>query len=546
MAEKPNSISDIDNFWNLNELLPKKRHVTPSPRQPNTETVELTIGGSPEADIAAPIPPKSTTGASDRYRAKTLDPYLIYEPESRLMKRVEISKWDSRFNFYEGFRQDAKRLFNRTGSPCDHASFFSYIPQYSQLKYSQLKWYLWWRTNIYNGVYLRCDFCYILLFIYEIINSPELIPPEKGVQLLCGVWLGYREQHRRLDSYMCDWLCDYCLIHRIPCPIDMLEPLLGVIVENASFKEFYMDNPGYDNAGANILFYSSMYDWHKSRYVTEENRALFSAHIHGAFDSAYKALITDGGEFAKELRIERAAFEGALCAYDIKRTIAVEYISYTRSPKLRFVITDIIKYSENRIRMAIGVRSRLKVEYLTDSLRDCVDRYFDRNLPAPRKVRERAAVADTMPKGYEKLYEPISTALSEENAMKIEELSWSTAEALTAVWEDPSPVENIAETQETSAPPPAVPSDTADGENEFEIFVNSIDEVSARALALISSGDPDGVAKAAADVNMLADALADRINEAAFDIIGDSVIEYAGDGYRLIPDYEGDIKKWLK
>ena len=45
---------------------------------------------------------------------------------------------------------------------------------------------------------------------------------------------------------------------------------------------------------------------------------------------------------------------------------------------------------------------------------------------------------------------------------------------------------------------------------------------------------------------MLADALADRINEISFDIIGDSIIEPDADGYRLIADYEGDIAKWLK
>ena len=82
--------------------------------------------------------------------------------------------------------------------------------------------------------------------------------------------------------------------------------------------------------------------------------------------------------------------------------------------------------------------------------------------------------------------------------------------------------------------------------DEFGAFASSLDSDSLVALKLLASGDTAALEKIAAKHSTLADALADRINEAAFDMIGDSVIEPAGGGYRLIPDYEEDIKSCLK
>lgn len=574
MSDNPKNLDDIDSFWDLNSLLPKKRPVAPTHRAPNTDTVELNFGGEDATrDVGTPIPARTDMPErvspheqarrlneipmrtrAEEYRSHPLDPYLIYTPESRLIKRVEVSRWDSKFNFYENFRTDAKRLWSRTAAECEPVSFFSYVPQYSQLKYAQLKWYLWWRENVRHGVYLRCDFCYILLYIYEIINCPDLVSPERGVELLCDVWIHYRGEHRRIDSYMCEWLCDYCLINKLPCPTERLEPILGEIVATANFKEFYMDS-GSGSAVASILSHSSAYDWRKSRYVTSENISLFSTHIRGAFDKVWREVLSStddavGGTHgtAKEFRCERTAYEGALCVYDMKRTVTVEYVSYTRSPRFRFVVTDIIKYSENRIRMALGIKSRLKVEELSSEIKACIDEYFDTNLPAPKKTRPtRMSTYEREANEYDKLYEPAASEFSLENAIKIEQSSWSTTEILTSAFEDDTPANKpISAPEMFTAPEPAVSTPLADGEDEFALLIASLDEGVREALSALAGGDNDGIAKAAAKLGTLGDALADKINETAYDIIGDSVIEPVGGGYKLICDYEGDIKKWLK
>ncbi len=551
MCAKPENLNDIDSFWDLNELLPKRRPVTPSYRNINTDTVEISVDTPEKATSGAPIPKADTARRlnelplrqrAEEYRSKPLDPYLIYKPESRLIKHVEVSAWNNRFNFYENFLTDAKRLWNRTAEKCEHTPFFSYIPQYSQLKYAQMKWYLWWRENVRGGVYLKSDFCYILLYIYEILNCTDLISPEIGVIKLCDIWLNYRGNHRRLDRYMAEWLCDYCLINKLPCPTARLKPILAEIGEIASLKEFYMDFSDADNLSNSILGYSA-HDFKKSRYVTDENREIFERHMGGAVKAAAELILSkpeDCELIGTDYRVTRVSYESALCSYSAKRSVAVEYTSYTRSPKFRFIATDIVKYCENRIRAALGVRPRLKAEGLSDALKSHIDRYFSANLPVPKKQSQPAE--NTRVPEYEKLYEPTVTEFSLSHALEIEKNSWDTTERLTSAFEDEAPIEEISKPAEKTAPevtdiPPAA--------DEFHSLILTLDKEYIEVLRAVYSGDRKGFTAAVNRIGALPDGVIDKINETAFDLIGDIIIEPYEDTYRIIPDYEGELTKWL-
>lgn len=578
MSDKQHSLDDIDNFWDLDSLLPQKRPVSPN-RAVSTETVEIELSSSAgKSDGGAAIPPRPASRASGarpaptpisareearrlreqplRIRAaqnepKALEPYLIYEPDSSIIKRVAVSKWQTRYNFYEKFRTDARRLWNRTASECEPVSFFSYIPQYNQLSYAQLKWYLYWREQVRSGKYPRADYSYILLYIYEILNCPDLIEPARGVELLCDIWLEYRPRYPRIDNYLCEWLCDYCLINQLPCPTKRLEVISQSIVAAATFKEFYMDTSRASEGAANILAFSSNYDWRSSRYVTKENIGLFSEHISRAFDKIYREMISkdESGASAKPAQLVRDAYSGALCVYDMKRCLTIDYISYTRSPRFRFVVTDIIKYCENRIRMALGVKSRLKVENLSAEMRACLDEYFDRELPVKRPQKNKPAES-AQTNEYDKLYEPTSTTLSLENALEIEKKSWDTTEILTSALSDDvpeyNPPEPVPAAPEPLAPSEAASGDIIDSDDEFAALIGALGEAERKALRSLAEGNGAGFAAAASEAGILSDALADKINETAFDLIGDSILEPDGGGYKIISDYEGDIVKCLK
>lgn len=587
MGDK-HDLDEIDRFWDLESLLPQKKQVQQS-RSVNTDTVEIDLEGKPSADSrfggssipprkAGEIPRPDPRELSMRIKAhqnepKPLEPYLVYTPENTLIKKVSVAKWQARFNFYNRFRADTAKLWERTSTECKPVSFFSYVPQHNQLSYAQLKWYLYWREQMRAGNYIDTDYSYILLYIYEIINNPDLVEPSKGVLMLCDIWAKCRAKYPRIDNYLSEWLCDYCLIYQLPCP-DALQPFLQAVISAATFKEFYMNTDRITEGAANMLSFTTNYDWRMSRYVTRENIGLFSKHINGAFAKVYRELLSDGGTADKprEATIVRDSYSGGLCTWDMKRCITIEYVSYSRSPKFRFVVTDIIRYSENRIRSALGIKAKLKVDSLTDEIKRCIDEYFDANLPIPSKKPKGKQIE--VHNEYEKLYEPTHKSFSLENALEIEKESWSTTEILTSALDGdtesvpgtvqtesepvrsepiPEPVQTkpISEPVAKTAAVPSVnqaadtPADTPTG-NEFDELIAALDGNSVEALRLLLAGDERALEKVAAKCSTLADALADRINEAAYDIIGDSVIEPSDGGFRVITDYEEDIRSCLK
>ena len=114
-------------------------------------------------------------------------------------------------------------------------------------------------------------------------------------------------------------------------------------------------------------------------------------------------------------KVVRSAYTGALCACSVKRNIEVEYCSFSRSHEIRFLVTDLIKYTENRVRAALGIRSRLTVYALPNNIRAMADLALESILPAVGAGQFKKKEA---PAAYEKLYDlprqPLSIAAAEE------------------------------------------------------------------------------------------------------------------------------------
>ena len=81
-------------------------------------------------DVAKPrfIPPHT---AEEQSNAPAPDEDYI--PENALIHKVRIYRWKSDYRYYESFVRDAVRLYAIKGVECPRVSFFSYVPQYSQM-----------------------------------------------------------------------------------------------------------------------------------------------------------------------------------------------------------------------------------------------------------------------------------------------------------------------------------------------------------------------------------------------------------------------------
>ncbi len=527
-------LDEIDSFWTLDETMPGAKRRTPF--STDTETTLLEIDDTTQVKPTGVAIPKKSDAPKERIRDTYKPiPLLEYFSDDSFVKKVSVWMWQSKYSFYERFVSDAERIHTMVGRESPHEHFFSYIPQYSQLGTKQLAWYLWWRENVRRGVYPDTDYSYIVLYIYEIINLPEIISPEVGLDILCRIWLNYRDRHKSVDVLLGEIVCDYCLINRLPAPLDKIGSKRSEILAEVSLKEFYFSmsevTENTDAYSTLLMNLASNYDWKKSKYLTPETSDDFKRHIPAAFAHAVKTLASNGDRMFAEVtnlrtaKMTRDAYSGSLCAYNVKRRIDVEYLSFTRSPELRLIVTDLIKCAENGVRAMLRIKSRLAVGMLDDVRKAAVGSYF---APIKAKVEAKAKTPE-----YEAQYDAATSTLSVDDALKLEEKSWQVADMLGG-FED--------------APTFEVPEVTVDVEEKAEVkpeVVTSSDIDILAVLKLLMDGNSVGFAEYASAHNIFSETLAERVNDALYDVIGDIAVELDVEHYIIIEDYREDIESYI-
>ena len=497
-----------------------------------------------------------------------------YRPEGSLIREITVRTWEADTEFYNRFLTDALRSRNTkfTGDLSERhvpVPYFSYVPQYAHMSLAQVNYYRYVRESVDHGLFPLCDFPYVLLYIYEILNLPDVIPPEEGAERLAAVWLGYRASYPRLDGYLCEWLPDYCMIHGIALP-DALAPILPEIVPKAQFKEFFLNRTAGGMLTRTVIETSSDYDYRTSRYYAE-NRDAYERHIPAAVSAALGAeALEHRGIFTLErvYKMTRDSFCGAIVASSVKRRLDIEFVSFTRRADTRPLVTSLVKHSENRLRAVLGIKAKLGEGPLGEE--DCcaIDAYFAPLLPTKEMRRQQKEDA-YMPADYLKNYEAEDTGFDPGAAAVLEAQSWANAARLTG--EDyGSPI-----TDEAEDAPEIEGAMTTDG--EFPAVSLSPDvptEIPAKEEIeeieeTTDITDTEGTPEEAGDEALLKDGLcaalrggfrafcrdrglyegdlADRINARFLDLVGDVALEASPDGgFRFIEDYREDAEEWLR
>ena len=543
--------SVLDDFWDIDELLPKKTNARPvNPRPTHIEAVEIELDAKATAtteQVVADAPlgfeagnEKKTQPIAQPRPTAAAD---VYHPNHPLIGEVRILPWQSSFRFYERFCATAKKLYHHHGEPCEAVPFFSYMPQYDQMNRAQLAWYFYWRDCVRAGQYPKTDYSYIFLCLFEIINLPDEIPPAEGQRMMCDIWSNYRKTYPLLNRYLADWICDYSLIHHLPPPANITAEMFTLIAEQSSFKEFYASPTGTDAARDAYVYlaFCTSYDYRKSKLYlmgTEQSKAM-DTHIPAAISYVVSKLSGEGSAFAgshmQKATLSRDSFIGALTSGYMKRRIEVDYCSFQRSHELRFLITDMIKYTENKLRAVMGMKSKLSIYALPDKIKSILDEYLSLSLEDYRSPRKR--LAEERP-AYEALYDLPASELSFDRAARIEQESWSMTQQLVDAFDPPQssppPTEAVEEKGTSSECAPMQDSDLCAALRAYKPFLKGIANGS---IALQRT--------AAQERGCLPDALVEEINTIAFDLMGDILIETDDGAYTIIEDYYPDVEPLL-
>lgn len=520
-----------DRFWDLSDLIPKKKTQGLAPFSHAVSFSDVKPAVTRTEDQIEPIDGTLTFPELPAQKRESFS----YVPErNRLLSKVTVTRITGGYRFYEEFRRDALFFSTITGGPCDYVPFYSSMPQYAHLDPQQKSYYLWFRETVKRKKRVKTDESYLRLYIFEVLNLPDAIPPAEGVLRLIALWRLYREAFPGLNMQLAGWIADYCLVHRLACPISELRPIMDTVMNATDFKEFYLGEAAeeYDGGLAALLSALSDYSPGSGKYAEGEYAALFAEHIPAALYPVVKRFLSEEKSTGDAtVKRSRRAFLGALCSYEVKYEITVEYRSFSGSLALRRKVTGAVKYAENRLRALLSIRSRLTVSELDDAAKATIDAYFDRlslTMKRERETRERPA--------YEERYDAADRTISFAGADEIERASWENARLLVPEDEAPEP-----EPTPAPAPTPAIPEPA--GENGEDIGLSPEQKAF---LAALVAGDGNALSAALADAGVTLDRMVESVNELASERFGDILIEPSEDGYAVIGDYTEEVLRWTE
>ncbi len=526
---------EIDAFWDLEDMIPKRpKKELPRRKPSDTDAAEISLQQPISEEKGFAIPPKKANSGVSVIRE--------YRLESGLIQNVRILPWPSTFGFYEKFKKDALRNLNRTHPACDYVYFFSYMPQYEQMTVSQMAYYLYWRSEVRKGIYLKTDINYLFLYIYEIINLPEIIPPKDGAVILSRLWGAYRSDVSYLDKYLGEWLCDYCLIHQVSPDFSVLEIFLDEIAGQVSIPEFYLRN---GEIPFGLIALTSSYNYKKSKYY-EQYPQIYDKYIPKAMQTVVNRLIMNDLDAygIRPLSFMHDSYAGAIVCHASKFKIetvryAVSRGSAKNTGDLKTLFANMIKLCENKVRAAVGVKSRFSPTGIPENIKKAILAYFEEALPdcntnAKKKASEEAEEA------YMALYEPKQNGPADiDRALAIEEQAWETAILLSTdddeiLEESLTPPEATLETSFSFD----ITDDLPDGDFDFIRKVLSKEQKDALIAAMKGS-----FSAYCRQIGKMEENIRGEINDISMEYIGDILID---SDFTVIEDYIEDVNTNMK
>ena len=556
------SDNENDNTTRMGEKIPPRviEHIAPQERY-SSQTMNPFTSLKPQYRTSSYKRKPPVRQAPQPIQKPPVEPPKVYEKHGALISKITVESWSGEMDFYTRFALDAEKSHlakpQRPNEELKPAQFYSLVPQYSHMTGAQTEYYRRLREFWRHGKHPDCDSAYVMLYIFELLNLGSVDKSEIA-RALTSVWLGYRERMPRLDSYMCEWLEDFCMINDLPLP-DEIFTHISEIAAKAHFKEYYFDamlseENRLNLAASALIDCYSDYVFSASKYYGE-NREKYEKYI----PLAVSAVLDEGlkqkrGIFAcdKSYKVVVDTFIGCAVSSDKKKRVKIEFTSFLRGIETREYVTALVKYSENVLRRSLGIKAKLGVKSLDEWTTAIVDSFFAPLMP--REKVKKPADEMYMPDGYLKNYEAETSGFDFDTAAEIERLSWANTARLTASEDEESAVESgeAAEESEVSLDGEISSDiyDTAVGDNTDNKEENSPETEENKEettdgdfmRSAVSAALEGRFREWAKESGYYEGEAQDRVNTYFLDIIGDVILE----DFTFIEDYREDIEEWMK
>lgn len=528
-----------------------------------------------------------------------------YLPD-RYREMKAISRWETNSNGSGRWLSEAE-LFYRQGTfmadfedDCPYpGTFNSYFPTYNAMSDRQLRGYFTWRAAVRQGDIQESCLSFAYVYLYELICGIGVTDPMDGFQKLESFWRAYRAFSPKIDRYARTWLQDYVVYHELSP--QLLEPYKTLSFDRAlvaltraeELACARLTNPqrGRRKKGASALPLPG--DPVAEQRLFDALDALSTYHLAGSrlYKSKPEALrhvccavfvrMSEYYHKQRKYSLTESLFGGQ---FELAYTMfgSAVFFEPERHPDADYELDEIHRYRCRNGAWSCeryqGNRSRNAK--LGQAMR-AADRILREGLGFDRPLKEQGK----LPKYLQGLIEEEVAAW----------LAWSAAHAPVRVEIDLSQLAGIrraaASTREsllideeregTGALLDAADGDIRDGESDDATYVDRaapeplpmaaaaaspVDPISPPAATAVAEHthqtagldpsevgylrallekDQAGAAEIAKEKYGSEDMLVDAINEALFDLIGDTVIEYGPNGLELIEDYREDVEGFL-
>ena len=456
----------------------------------------------------------------------------------------------------ESYESKAKNFYRQAVFMADYEDdapwtghFTCYFPTYHDLNTKQLRGYFSWRTRVRQGDYQPIETSAAYIYIYELLNGIGTSSPEDVLDKLKAFEHGFIDNAGAGDNTMRAnlrrWMLEYAVLHDLPPALareaagrDLVErdQALAVLQKPDRYSDAEVFKGLHHFAGKRLentpvltaapdraegLFSQA---WRKAIADPDQKKDLFTR-IFGVKTSRYWHPLSNA-VYYREKRPEDRVYELDECRiYHCQKGIwhveAFENLSYNRGLFQSFIHeTDAL------------LRRYLKTgRYLQEKIADAwAIPYIKTAIEEDRQAMIEAA----RPKitidlsGLDRIRNDAMT--TRDSLLTEEELE---AENLESSWEA-GPVTAAPEAPADQPAPkaPEAPADQPAPENiEMQIL-----------RILLSGGDPSDLIRAG---HLMPSIIADSINEALYDEIGDNVIFCEDDQLSLVEDYIEDIEDYL-
>lgn len=326
---------------------------------------------------------------------------------------VAPESWNCEVDWQQDFRyisreqlfvRKGKELETSQGDTAEFVPFQTYWPTYDEMQPRQLKWYLFWRTEVRSGHYPDTDLSYLFVYLYELIHGIGWVEPSEGYAQIERVWQAYRERYPKLDIYVREWLYDFSLIFHlgeVPVnpPLIKLPRSLSMELKELEWQRKFSAHTL--ELSWDLLRMLIDYEAEKSRYYIEQGRknlrhyapkiiTLVDGYLRKTKGSRLLELFVP-----REKTISRYLFRSAV--YDhvqYGRTREITVLPYSEHPPLRAYLTQLVRLTENKLRELDGFKGRLKGVTVEPDIEQLISRYLHNEFTQ----REAEAAKARMPK----------------------------------------------------------------------------------------------------------------------------------------------------